>query len=133
LELLECLKVSSSPYTLMAEIKEIKPKKDHLYVSFQGEHKDIVDLPDDIEKIDGVRSHHNLNRILVDLRGVRGQLRDDETGILFNMLRLWSDIKIAFIFPNNPRKKIFTTPKDCGENIRCFHDLNQGLRWLTKE
>jgi hypothetical protein len=118
----------------MAEIKSIKPKKGILEVVFSGAHTDIKDLPDDIERIENERRHHAVNRVLVDLREVTGRLKKTEEKILYDILNMWSETRIAFVFSADPKKMTFNKPpKKLGLDVGLFDDVEEAAKWLNSE
>ncbi len=118
----------------MAEIASIRPKKGVLEVVFSGTHTDIKDLPDDIGRIENERVRHALNRVLVNLREVTGRLKKTDEKILYGILKMWSETRIAFVFSTEPKKMTFNKPpKKLGLDVGLFDDVEEAAKWLKSE
>jgi hypothetical protein len=114
----------------MAKIEDITDHKDYLFVKYSGVHENINELPDQIAKIEEKRRQYKLKNVIVELTGMSGDFTPEESNTLFKMLKLWSDIKIAFLF--KPDNRFFEIPKDARSYIRVFHDIEGAEKWVNE-
>jgi hypothetical protein len=96
-------------------------------------HEDGLGIPNDIEDIECERVKAGVDAVLVDLRGVSGKFTREETMILLDMLKLWDEVKIAFLFEGSSRGSLFGLPAGTQANIKTFKDMDAAINWMNAD